>query len=496
MITYTITLEADDGGPPLEVTAAVRSLDWRLGADDPAQALAPPGSARITVYDPDLRYAPDAADAPLVGRWLTIRSHDGDVERVHFSGMIAAIVPAAGPDERGQAVLHAVTADAGLRELTALLPPVTDATPGQLIAALLADLPLRRPALSSVWVLEAPGFGELDSTARLAASLALAVLGGEGVSRFAYAALGGLLADEALRQVVISEGGRCAVNRSGALVLFDRHQPLHMTPPAAEFDGSMYDLALTAGKRWANQIRARFYPVKVGAPETALWSLERPQKLPPGVRRMTVHFRDSDGQPCAAWSIDRLAASAASAPDETGSPMLIDALIAAADARGAVLEFRNQGPADAWLTPDTRLYGTPLQLGAPLQVEQADWLSMAFHGPCLRELELPLIDSLDEADSRARFELLRAPVPRACARMIELDARAAPSVIGITLGDRITISDSTTGHRAAYDVIGEAHSVDEGGARHRVRLFLDPAPQTRFWETGLCALDAETTLAH
>jgi hypothetical protein len=38
--------------------------------------------------------------------------------------------------------------------------------------------------------------------------------------------------------------------------------------------------------------------------------------------------------------------------------------------------------------------------------------------------------------------------------------------------------------------------VDEGGARHRIRLFLEPAPVTRFWELGLCALETETTPAY
>lgn len=488
-ITYTVTLEPNDGGPPLDITADVRALDWRLGAENPAQALASPGRAHIAVYRQGL-------DDALTGGWLTITSHDGLIDRVHFSGMIAAVTPAAGPAEAGQAVLHAVTADAGLSEVSARLPPMLNATSGALIAALLADLPLRRADMRSVWVLEVAGLGELDSTARLAAPFALVIVGDGGQSRFAYAALGGLRADEALRQIVVSEGGRCAMNRGGALVFFDRHRPLHAATPAAVLDGTMHDLVLAAGEHWANCVRARFYPVTVGSPETALWSLEQPQKLPPGVHRMTVRFRDAAGQPCAAWQIDRLEAQAASAPDDTGSPLLIEALIAAADARSAVLELRNPGPADAWLTTGTRLYGTPLHFGAPLAVEHADWLSTAFHGPRLRELDLPLTDSLDEAGSRARFELLRAPVPRTCALMIELDIRAVPVALGLTLGDRIAVADPATSHHAEYDVIGEAHTVDEGGARHRVRLFLDPSPQTRFWEISLCALDTATALAH
>lgn len=495
---YSITIDLDDGGPALDISADVRALEWRLGADDPAEALAPPGRARIAVYHPDpLRYAPDAPSAPrLVGRWLTIRSDDGVAERTLFSGMIEAVAPAAGPEAAGQALLHAVTTDAGLAEMHAQLPPAINATAATLINALLADLPLRRPALYGLWVLEAPGFSELESTTRPAASFALPFSGDSGISLFAWAALGGWRADDALRQIVVSEGGRCAVNRGGVLNLWDRHHGLHALAPSATFDSTMHDLQLTAGERWANQVTARFYPVVIGAPDTPLWSLERPQKLPPGVRRMQVSFRDAAGLPCAAWQVARLTASASTAPDGSGSPLPVEALIAAADSRSATLEFRNPGPASAWLMTDTCLLGTPLSLDVALEVEQSDWTSRTFYGPRQRTLDLPLIGALDEADSRARFELLRAPVPRARVMTVEFDLRAVPAALGLTMGDRIVLNDPTTGTHAACDVIGEAHTVDEGGARHRVRLVLDPAPQTRFWEIGLCALASETALAH
>lgn len=493
LITYSVTLDTADHGAPLDITADVRALAWRLGAEHRAQAVAPPGRARITVYDPGGRYSSGSA---VLGRWLTIRSHDGATERLHFSGLVAALTPAAGPELAGQAVLEAVTADAGLAALFARLPPVTGAGPGALIAALLADLPLRRPSLSAVWALGAPGFGELDLTARLADSLALAVQADDGISRFSYAALGGLPADEALRQIVVSAGGRCAVDRAGTLAFTDRYRPLRAAELAAELDDTMAALELTGGADWANRVRVRFAPVGVGEPESVLWSLDRAQRIPPGIRQMTVRFRAANGEPCAAWSVDRLAASATTGPGGAGEAAVVTALIRATDARSAVLEFRNFGAADVWLTTQTRLYGTPLSFGAPLAVEQLDLLSIAFHGPRALDLDLPLVDTLDEADSRARFELLCGSSPAVRAAWVELDARAIPSALALASGDGLRVRDSATGHDARYTVIGEAHTVDEGGARHRVRLFLDPAPVARFWELGLTALDTETRLAY
>ncbi len=493
LITYSVTLDLADDGALLDLTADVRALAWRLGAEDRAQAVALPGRARITVYDPGGRYS---GASPVLGRWLTIRSHDGAAERLHFSGLVEALAPAAGPDAGGQAVLFAVTADAGLAALPARLPPITGAGPGALIAALLDDLPLRRPALSAVWVLGAPGFSETDQTARLAESLALAVQADDGIARFNYAALGGLPADQALRQIVVSAGGRCAVDRAGALVFTDRHRPLRAAQVTAELDDTMAALELAGGGDWANRVRVRFVPAGVGDPESVLWSLERAQRIPPGIRQMTVRFRAANGEPCAAWSVDRLAASATTGPDGTGEAAAITGLIRAADARSALLEFRNFGAADVWLTTQTRLYGTPLVFGAPLAAEQHDLLSIAFHGPRALELDLPLVDTLDEADGRARFELLCGSSPAMHAAWVELDARAVPSALSLTPGDGLRVRDSATGHDARYTVIGEAHAVDEGGARHRVRLFLEPLPVARFWELGLTALDSETMLAY
>jgi hypothetical protein len=492
-LTYSLLLDLDDGGPPLDLSADVRALEWRLGAEKSGQSVAPPGRARITVCRPNPPW-PEGW-AALVGRWLILRTHDGQSERPHFSGLIDRVAPAAGPDGRGLAVIEAVTADAGLAELTAALGPVTDAAPGPLLRALLDALPLRRPSLRAVWVLGVGDFSALGSSTRPADSLALEVHGDTGISRFAFAALGGLRAADALRQIVVSEGGRCAVGRGGRLVLRDRHDPLRERALAASFAGAMRDLELVNGDHWANQVRVRFYPAVIGAPGTPLWALERPQKLPPGVRRLTVHFRNASGEPCAAWSAGPLLATAATAP-EGGHPALIEALLIHADARSATLEFRNPGPAALWLTTPTRLLGTPLQLGPALEAEHCDAVSIAFHGPRRRTLDLALTDALDEADSRARFELLCAPHPQAHAQAVTLDLRAAPAALAVTMGDRIHLRDPTTGHDATYDVIGEAHTVDQGGARHRVRLVLDPVPQASFWQLGLRALDSATTLAH
>ena len=114
----------------------------------------------------------------------------------------------------------------------------------------------------------------------------------------------------------------------------------------------------------------------------------------------------------------------------------------------------------------------------------------------MRQKQYGLVISDWNMEPMTGFELLRASRPSPRAAWIELDVRAAPDALALVPGDRIRVCDTRSGHDAGYHIIGEAHMVDEGGARHRIRLFLEPAPLTRFWEISVCALDSETALAY
>jgi hypothetical protein len=49
---------------------------------------------------------------------------------------------------------------------------------------------------------------------------------------------------------------------------------------------------------------------------------------------------------------------------------------------------------------------------------------------------------------------------------------------------------------ARWRVLGEAHHLAAGGARHLVTYTLEPALERAYWEIGVAALDSATRLAY
>jgi hypothetical protein len=198
-----------------------------------------------------------------------------------------------------------------------------------------------------------------------------------------------------------------------------------------------------------------------------------------------------------ALAVTRLSFSANNKPNGAGLPLPVSASIIEAGASAATLEFRNESGVTAYLQPGAQLLGTPLLTGAPMLVEHSDTLSTTFHGRRTLKLNLPLVDSVDEADQMARYELRMRRQPFGLVRAIETSTRAHPQhTLALTLFDRIVVRETQTGHDAEYWIIGEAHEVDLGGTRHRVRWTLEAADPTRFWQIDLSRLDEACTLAY
>lgn len=499
MPTYQVLIDRDDDGDFAEtgedISGDVLALTWRLGMTSPYQHVAPPGFARITVRNRDRRYSPEAGLTPLVpGKFIRIQSDDG-LARAHFTGVIESVEPQPGEHGTRAAIIHATTIDAQLAHFSARLPPLVNVRSDQVVRALLNRFPLRRAGLALLWVLEVPGMSELDLTARLAADEPAAHWLESGVSTFTYAGdLWNIPADEALRQTVESERGRFFIHRDGTATFYNRHHTLRAAAPAAVFEDDVEALDYSYGAGFANHVQVTVIPRQPGLPNSPLWTLENAQRLPPGTRRFVVSYRAADGSPMGALAVTGLSLSANTKADGTGAPVPVSAAIVEAGASAAALEVRNDSGVTAYLLPGASLLGRPLFIGTPLVVEHSDTLSITFHGCRTLALNVPLVDSADEADQMARYELRVRRLPLGVVSHIETSARTHPqAVLALALFDRIVVRESQTGHAAEYLIVGETHEVTLGGTRHQARWILEPADPTRFWQLDLSLLD-ETTI--
>lgn len=503
-ITYTVSIDWNDDGDFADsgenISADVLALNWRLGMTEPHQHVAPPAVAHITLRSRDRRYSPEVGTLPLtVGKRLRIQSDDGTTVRTHFTGFIEKVEPQPGAQGERTAVIYAATPDAQFPRAITRLPPLVNARSDSVVLTLLDSLPLRRVGLAGMWVLEIEDYGELNSTTKLAPDETVPRTAETGISTFAYVGeLWNIPADAALRQVVESERGRFFVNREGTALFYNRHHALISASPVATFEDEMEDMTYAYGDDFANRVRVSVIPRKVGAPNSPLWTLENTQRLPPGVRRIVVSYRAADGSPMGALAISKLIFSANSKPDGTGVPVnAVVSVIIEAGASAATLEFRNESGATAYVLPGAQLFGTPLLIGVPIEVEHADYTSITFHGQRVLALNVPLVDSADEADQMARYELRLRHDPRGAVTFLETSTRTHPQhVLARSLFDRIAVVETQSGHDSEYLIVGEAHEVDLAGTRHRVRWTLERADPTLFWQVESSHLDQTTIVAY
>jgi hypothetical protein len=506
MYTYEIAADLNDDGDYADqgetLTPFVLKLAWRIGFTQPYTSVAPHAEARITLDNRLGIFSPERFPTQqYIGKTLRIRAGDTSNMRTLFTGMIRQLEPHAGAYGEQIAVMTVSTLDADLPVLRAALPALVNARADTLIAELFKMLPQRRPALHTLWLLGVATYTELGSTTALAGdSVTLALE--TGISTFAYAAFDlDQPADDAVRRIVEAERGRFFADRLGRLAFHNRHHVLFGGTPAASLDDNM------AGLRYdyaggVNQVRVMAIPRSVGAAGTALWTLNSPQRLPPGVHRLVAPFRDSAGKSIGAVAVSSLAFSANTQPNGSGSPVAVTGTIMRIGASSAELEFRNDTAQVAYIQAGAALYGTPLYGGDPLIVEKLDQVSMSLYGVLPLGLTLPLVNTVEDADQIARFELRRRPNPLGDALSLTLDVRDQPPPVlftpplDCTLFDRIAIHETQTGHSADYWIIGEANEVDMGGARHFVTWTLERADPTRYWLIGSGVLDTGTALAY
>jgi hypothetical protein len=165
----------------------------------------------------------------------------------------------------------------------------------------------------------------------------------------------------------------------------------------------------------------------------------------------------------------------------------------------ATLRFYNSSPVpqETYILAGAQLRGTPVLRGDPIIIEQTDLASQTFYGIQTLLLDLPALNTIEEADQLARYELARRKDPRGMIRSIMLESPAhLPQILARTLFERITITDSQLDHSADYFIVAEEHTVDQGGARHRVTWTLEPAAANRFWVIGADTINQTTVLAY
>jgi hypothetical protein len=511
-VSYLVAVDwnndGDFSGPGEDISADVLALRWRLGMAAPYDGVAAPGEAHITLRNAAQTYSPELNASLRPGKRVRIQSNDGVTTRTHFTGFISVVAPGPGALGERTAVIHARGPEPEVRQNRVRLPPQVDVRADQLVSAVLDQLLLRPLILKGYWLLDLDNQTELGVNTRIGRLPYPASLE-TGKSTFAYAAdtwRDGIPADEAIRQAVEGERGRFFVNRDGGFVFYNRHHTLLDTVSDATFADNMEGMTYTYGAALVNRAQVTCTPRSIGSPGTILWRLERPQKLEPGEGgslRLVARFRDSDKRPIGALTVIPPVASvdyqANTASDGSGVDFTakVSVILLSADTSAAELYLRNDSNRVLYLLAGMQIRGTPILMGDPLALEAIDWASANQYGLNTLAFDLPVVGSAEDAANAARFEIARRRTARASVQSIQVSgSNLLAQVLARTLFDRITVTESQTGHSADYFIVAEIHEVDEGGLRHRATWLLESAAANTFWIIGSSAVAYTTLVAY
>lgn len=498
-IDYRVLIDyADNGEDAADITADVVALNWRLGMERPFDTVSRPTRATVTVRNWGGAYSPERGDLQS-SLALTILSDDGTHQRLHFSGFVRRITPSAGDYGVRMADIIAEGAEAQLLNNTVSIAPLQKTSADAVIHAVLDACRLRLYPSASYCLIDIAGRNVINEfniygEQNIARSL------DEGKSTFAYIGdtwQGGIPAWQAIAEATSSERGRFFINRAGEAVFYNRHTIMLNNTVAATFSDDMHGLRYVYGSGLVNEITVTVQPRTIGLPDSIVWRLGQPQRIRANsVQSIRATYQDDAGQAIGAldvaYPLPGIHYSASQNADGSGADRTAALELSVTfSAGGAALQVRNSTHQDVYLQMLT-LRGTPLTTQDPVTLVIVDKVRIALDGLRPLDLNLPAITTLEEAERIGLYELFRRKNPAGRVQMLEVGTATHPQqALGLTLFERIRITEAQTGHTADYRIIAEDHAVDRAGTRHRVRWTLEPADDDIYFVINRASLDGE-----
>jgi hypothetical protein len=503
--TWSIAIDWERNGtfddPYDDVTERVMVAQWFVGMRQPYQDVADNSAVSLTLKNPDRRYSPENSGSPLAGklvpfRPVRIQSSDGLITRTHWRGWVEAIQPAA--SRYGQRVVQ-IVATGPMQFLNAAETAIAlqeNKRTDEIVQALIEEV-VFPPSLASAWVLGRQGNSEVGKTTFLASTkvyfeqdegvLTLAMAGDNWVRQ-------GGLSDvrqdtfnvyHAIRDVTAAEHGRFFFTREGKALFWNRHHLLQGGPAAASFDDSMSDLAYVyAGlEHMKNEVIVTCHPREVSSSDQdILWELEGAVI---GVevdkpRSIFVKYKDTEG--------NRVGAKEVTVGDLKFSQGSATAQVEA-KANGAELTFNNTGHVPAIIT-QCIVRGRKITDFGTMEAKATHGASIVDYGRRTLRLNLPAIDNLEQAEYIAQFEKNRRGLPLGAVSTMKLLSHARlgggrhQQQLALTVGDKVAVAETQTGHQAEHIIVGESHSLSSGGAFFESTWYLEPAPSCYPWKLG------------
>lgn len=381
-------------------------------------------------------------------------------------------------------------------------PLLENVTAHDIITRLVDDGAVRWPYSSQFWLVGVQGASEVGETTTLydptiysgeAGITTHSFVGdfadrGHGVSGYGY-----------IRDVVEAEcGGRFWWDgRVGAFKFHSRHHDiLNNTVAATLTTADLIDIGYVQTPQLYNRVTINYTERKVGAANSVIWQMGGlPMRLVNGDRKtVTARYRDPDNTGV------RIGIKNEVTPyvgvdyicnfNEDGNGTDVSTFVTVSvewGATSAKVTFDNHSGFTIYLTY-AQLRATPL-IAVPSTVEALNPDSIYTYDVHELTKETRALSDIVTADAYAGFLAAKFGNPIAAIESIRFKAFAnsttASAAHDRAIGDRVTITDSYTGHDADYVIVGERHSYSAGSGDGQITSYvLKPVARETFWRVG------------
>lgn len=469
-----------------------QSANWFVGQRRPYQELADDSMLELVLDNHDRLLSPENTSGPLYGvlkpfKRVQIESDDGSTRRIHWLGWIESIQPDVNVNSARRVKINAAGAMQFYKRTQTGLALQENQRTDQIIDALVQQVIIPPASLEDIWVLGRVGNSELADTTRLVKTAQDRVLD-EGEITLAIAGdnwvrQGGMAGNtddtfdvyRAIWDVVGAERGRFLFTRDGQALFWNRSHLEEITTDDATFDNSMNDLTYTYanGDEFHNEVIVACHPRSIS--ETAdevLWTLDGEFRVPAGqIRSFEVKYKADDGVRVGGRNV-----TLTDVVFSQGEAVIsIDLL-----ATGAKLTLDNAADKETQaILSGLTIRGEKITDFGVMEAIKRNQTSILEHGVRTLRMSLPAVDNFDDAEDIAAFELARRKDPRGSIRTMTLRSHGMDggghhaNQLALTLGDRIGVQESQTGHDGSYFIIGEAHRLSDGAELMETTWYLE-----------------------
>ena len=508
--TWTIAVDwertGDFNGTYDDITDYVMDARWFNGFRRPYQDVADEQMLSLSLNNSDKRFSPENAGSPLADdlapfRPVRLQSNDGTTVRTHYLGWLEKIEPSVNQfGERTTKLTCSGAASLFMASAETDIAVQQNKRANQIINTLLDEIQVPPPLIGSAIIgLPTSIIGSVNIVdVSMDRSLEI------GKTVFAYAADNWIQGNDqnrtfsiysAIKDIVAGERGRFYFNREGQAIFWNRHHLIVNRTIEATFDNTMVDMKYSYASldEFSNDISVTCHPRTISPNgDVILWQLDNPITVQPGdTREIGASFHDDSDNRIGGKDIYLSGVSI------TGNGSL---MIENVGANRAKLVLKNHSSQYKITLNSANVRGYKITDFGRVESYAKDNLSIVKYGRRDMKMTLRSIDNQDDAQGIADFELMRRRTPSGKVQTISLKSQAKrggnqhSEQLARTIGDRIKIIESQTGHTGEYFIIGEEQRLSQQATLLETTWYLESATEGDFFMIGEDVIGSGATL--